>query len=67
MDIEIRFLIVSQQSTKIFEGDSIAINSCILTRNEEVCKVKVFLHEKCNIDGSDREEEPCPILLHLHY
>ena len=67
MNIEIRLLVIRQQSTEVFEGDAIAVDRCILAWNEEVSEVEVFLHEKCDIDGSDGEEEPCAILLHLHY
>jgi len=67
MNIEKRLLVISQQSTEIFESDAIAIDSRVLAWNEEVSEVEVFLHEKCDIDGSDGKEEPCPILLHLHY
>ena len=67
MNIEIRLLMISQQSTEVFEGDAIAVDRRVLAWNEEVSEVEVFLHEKCDIDGSDGEEEPCTILLHLHY
>lgn len=67
MNIEIRLLVIRQQSTEVFEGDAIAVDRRVLAWNEEVSEVEVFLHEKCDIDGSDGEEEPRAILLHLHY
>lgn len=67
MDIEVSFLSICQQPAEVFESDAIAIDGCILARNEEVSKVEIFLHEESNIDGSNCEEKPSSILLHLHH